>query len=333
MSVGKAEIAGGWRSRLRYDPLPPLLAAGNAALDYWARRDLLGEDVPPADDLWQLPGVRRLLARQGPDGSWAYPGGGKAHLRAREDYDQIETYRSLGILVEKYGLTREHPALARAAGWLLAHQSAEGDLRGIYGQQYSPNYTAAIMELLLKAGYEGDQRLEKAFAWLLASRQRDGGWAIPVRTLALNLDEALAAPEALPGDPDKPSSGWVTAVVLRAFAADERRRYSVEAQRAGELLASRFWRRDPYPDRQGREFWGKFSFPFWFGDLLSALDSLSRLGFSGDHPAVANGLAWLAERQVATGLWEVTRLRDGEGDLELWLALAIGRVCRRFWGE
>ncbi len=71
-----------------------------------ATRDLLDEDPGPVTALWSLPVVERLLRKQRPDGSWPYPGGGIPKHRATEDYDQIETYRNLGILVEKYAATR-----------------------------------------------------------------------------------------------------------------------------------------------------------------------------------------------------------------------------------
>ncbi len=32
-----------WRQVLKYDPLPPLLSSGKKALEYYARRDFLGE--------------------------------------------------------------------------------------------------------------------------------------------------------------------------------------------------------------------------------------------------------------------------------------------------
>lgn len=54
-------------------------------------------------------------------------------------------------------------------------KTAAGDLRGIYGSQYSPNYTAAILELLIGAGLGDDPRVRRALEWLLAMRQADGG--------------------------------------------------------------------------------------------------------------------------------------------------------------
>ncbi len=83
---------------LRRDPLPPMLAAGNPVLRSMVRRDLLGEQPAPVATLWQSPDVLRAVARQRPDGGWAYPGG-NPRVRSAADYDQFETYRQLGALV------------------------------------------------------------------------------------------------------------------------------------------------------------------------------------------------------------------------------------------
>jgi hypothetical protein len=149
-------------------------------------------------DLWELREPLRIVRKQSSDGSWRYPGG-KPSLRASENYDQIETFRQLAILIEQYGFTREHPTIARAAEFLLSFQTREGDIRGIHGNQYATTNVGAIMELLVKAGYSEDSRLTTTFNWLLATRQSDGGWAIPMRTFRApipRLPRRRASPQA-----------------------------------------------------------------------------------------------------------------------------------------
>jgi hypothetical protein len=118
-------------------------------------------------------------------------------------------------------------------------------------------------------------------------------------------------------------------VVLRAFAAHPEYRGNPEIREAAELLLSRFFRRDVYPDRSAPEFWTKFTFPFWFTDLLSSLDSLSRLGFRADDPRIEAALRWFRDRQARDGLWDLTLLRTGDKALRWWVGLAIARVFRR----
>jgi hypothetical protein len=135
--------------------------------------------------------------------------------------------------------------------------------------------------------------------------------------------------DTLPPDLDKPSSHMVTGCVLRAFAAHDRYRQSEAAQQAGAYLVTRLFKRHEYPGRQTADFWTKFSYPFWFTDLLSALDSLFWLGFTGEQPPIQEGLDWLLDHQREDGLWEVKRLKS-----EItWVSLAICRVIKRYCGE
>ena len=124
---------------LTVDLAPLLASSDNAALAFFARRDLLGGGDDPVSVLWHLPEARRVLGKQNPCGSWRYPSAKRA-IRSQENYDQLETFRKLGLLVEKFGLTREHSSVERAATYLLWFQTDQGDLRGIYGNQYAPTY-------------------------------------------------------------------------------------------------------------------------------------------------------------------------------------------------
>ena len=322
-----------WVRQLRFNPIPILIKSENKAISYFARRDLMELAAEPVYAIWRLSEVTRLLDKQKIDGSWKYHGGKEA-FRSQENYDQLETYRTLGILVEKYGLTSEHPAIQEAADFLFSFQTAEGDFRGIYGNQYTPNYSAAIMELLIKAGYDDDEQTEKGFKWLLDMRQNDGGWAIPTRTLrgedALTFMQAMRKREPVQPDKSKPFSHLVTGIVLRAFAAHPRYRNTEEARRAGELLKTRFFKPDTYPDRKAPSFWTKFTYPFWFTDLLSSLDSLSLMGFTIEDPHVEKAVRWLMDRQQEEGLWRFNMLKPREDkDLKLWISLAICRVFKR----
>ncbi|MGB3903545.1 MAG: hypothetical protein WBB22_01350, partial [Anaerolineae bacterium] len=232
--------------------------------------------------------------------------------------------------------TSAQPAIQNAASFLFTFQTEEGDFRGIYRNQYSPNYSAGIMELLIKAGYQDDPPIHRGFAWLLSMRQADGGWAVPARTGAGKgagrIKDAFLAEETIQPDRSKPFSHWCTGVVLRAFVAHPEYRSAPEARHAGELLKSRFFQRDKYTDRQAAYFWEKIRYPFWWTDILSALDSLSWLEFSKDDPDIGRGLDWLVGNQGETGLWEARYLTGGDRDIHLWTTLGVCRVLKRFLG-
>lgn len=322
-----------WRTRFRVDPLPILVSSSNIALRYCVQRDLLMDAGATPEALWKLPVVRSYLRRQQLNGSWRYPGGGKPYLRSAENYDQIETYRVLGELMEKYAMDKSHPSIERAAEYFFSAQTSEGDFRGIYGTQYTPNYSAGIMELLIKAGYADDSRIKKGFHWLISIRQHDGGWAIPLRTKGMNFTRAVNNKEVIQPDCDKSFSHLVTGVVLRAFASHPSYRMSKEARQAGVLLESRLFKADMYPDRRKAEYWEHTSFPFWFTDVVSALDSLSLLGFTPSQKPIADALDWVVRRQQDDGGFNLKIVRGRDPDARLWICFAICRVFQRSYKE
>lgn len=320
-----------WQKALKFDPIPRLVESGNPAIAYLAEKDLLNHKQGPIERLWKLRQVEGLVRSQQPNGSWKYPGG-NARLRSAENYDLLKTYTVLRELVEKYGVTRKHETMKRAAEFALSFQTDSGDIRGIYGNQFTPNYTAGITELLVKAGFDRDPRIEKSLRWLLSIRQKDGAWAIPFRTVGGKFDERLMHTRTVDPDVSRPSSWLVTGVVLRAFAAYPKHGYSKEIRRAIDFLESMLFKKDNYPDRSTPIYWTSFTFPFWFTDLLSATDSLSRLGVSRDDSQISKALDWFRDNQKRDGTWELRQLRPGgDKDVQLWSSLAICRVFKRFY--
>lgn len=318
-----------WRSILYYDPISPLLSAGNNAIAFFAAIDLLGHTERSMKTLWDLPEAKKIVSKQQPDGSWKYPGGNK-NIRSPENYNQIETFRNVGYLVEMYGFNTANPVIAKAADFLLSFQTDAGDIRGILGTQYTPYYTAGILELLIKAGYADDYHIDKAFKWLNGMRQNDGGWAIPLRTQNKKLDIITMNSQTLEPDRSKPFSHLVTGVVLRAYAAHKTYRNSDEAKIAGTLLLSHFFKRDNYPDRSSPDFWLRFTFPFWFTDLISALDSLFKLGFKKDESRIEEAVQWFITHQQVNGLWKLKTLKNQKKyHTDLWISLAICRILKR----
>ncbi len=313
------------------DPIPALLAAGDSALTYFVRGDLLGEPVGPASVLWELPEPQRLLRKQQADGSWRYPGGNPASTPG-SNYAVLETFRSLGILVEMYGFERSHRALQGAAEYLLSCRTAEGDIRGILGNQYMPYYHAAILALLIKAGYADDPRVVAGLEWLLSVRQADGGWIVPLQAVPSDKrTRDIWAGPAIPPDRTRPFSHLATGMVLAAFAAHPTYCRHPDALAAATLLKGRFFLADKYNDRKAPSYWLKFQYPFWWTNLLTGLDTLARMGFPLDDPDVRRGLDWFIVQQGPDSLWEHGYgAGQGAQAARLWVALAVCRVFRRF---
>ena len=318
-----------WRTRFRYDPVPSLAASSDLALRYSFERDVLGETDIALTDVWASKPARAILRRQQPDGGWRSTSRSVWKL---VDDDQYESFKRLGELVEQYRLDADHPAIRRAAEYFLAHQRAEGDLRGIYGVQYTPNYSAAIVELLVKAGLGADERIIASLDWLNASRQQDGGWALPFRTQGYNLD-AFDRTETIEADSDKRSSCMVTGVVLRALAVHPQYGHRPSVRDAAGVLADGMFGVDAYPDRRSADFWTRFAFPFVYTDLLSALDTLSRIGGFTTHPNVERALHWLESHQAPDGQFDIHIVRGNKERQRPWHSLVVCRIYQRLFGR
>lgn len=110
-------------------------------------------------------------------------------------------------------------------------------------------------------------------------------------------------------DTSRPSSHLVTGVVLRTFAAHRDMRKTEPAEAGAEFLSGRFFRGDAYVDRGTPEYWERVAFPFWFTDIVSALDSLSKIGQHGIfNKNVRQAIEWPLQRQTGDGLFKLKLL-------------------------
>ncbi|MCX5973461.1 MAG: hypothetical protein NTU59_02050 [Coprothermobacterota bacterium] len=335
-----------WIRPLRTDPLEPLLGSPDPAIRYFAERDLLDEPVPPIDTIWDLPEAQRILRKQQADGSWK--SGSHKGTASGVKYTLIETWRQFRVLVEQYEFHRGHPAIALGAEFLFSCQTEEGDIRGILANQYAPYYTGAILYLLIRAGTPEDPRVERGLRWLLDVRQDDGGWVIGSPGLmglphlswkdvcVLTSDGNRPTMRAF--DRSKPFSAAGTGMVIRAFAVHPAYRKAAETVAAARLLKSKFLRKDNWSSFQHPDHWIRFQYPFWWTNLVSALDSLSRMGWSPEDDDVRRALGWLVDHQEPDGLWKVSYSHIHKETnspqtrkMQHWISLAICRIFRRFW--
>ncbi len=282
-----------------------------------------------------MPEVSKILRGQNKDGSWGKPGGYPPHHKP-----MVETFKRLRLLISRYELDRNHPQVEAGSEFLFSTQNIEGDFRGMIGDQYATYYTGEFTAQLVKAGYGEDERINRAFRWLLSMRQNDGGWTIPILTLPPGggihrLVTLTAAPAKLiEPDRSKPFSHNWTDMVLRAFAAHPYWRKNSEAHYSATLLKSQFFMPDSYASYRNPNYWVRFR--GWWPNLLTSLESLNQLGFKADDPDIWKALKWFQENQETDGSWrthyfpEKTLTIKKESVEKAWVTLRVARMINNF---
>jgi hypothetical protein len=330
---------GNWLAHLKYDPVLPLVYSDNETIRYFTKRDLMDQDVPPIDTIRSLASPQAILKKQSPDGYWDCPG--KDH-----DHRLLQTFKNLQKLVYLYGFDRSYKNISSACEYLFSYQTEEGDIRGFIGNQYAPYYTGIVTALLEKAGYQDDQLVEKALEWLLSMRQDDGGWVIGSpgmvgmeglkRQDIIYLTSDKNAETKRVFSKNMPFSHSGTGMVIRAFAEHPSFRTRPETIKAARLLASHFFKEDNYNSYKSADHWIRFDYPFWWNNLLAALDSISTIGLQTNDPNIDKGLNWLINSQQQDGLWKISYSRihkapENKQSVEkrLWISLAVCRVIKK----
>jgi hypothetical protein len=310
-----------------------LLARGHLPVLYWLKRDIL--DVPvdrESKNMRKFAARVRILQTQKPDGSW-WEKRSDTPIQWERTLYRVETLRNLSRLYD-YGCTIREEGVQKAVNFLFSLQSKEGDFRGTVLNEHTPTFHALTLEMLCRYDLDKDRRVQKGFRWILANRQKDGGWALflqpPHQSEARPSGANRWHPRGQPFKPRRtqPFSHHVTGIVLRAFAESSSWRRSREAWQAGEKLLSCFFCDEVYADRTFPSDWEKICYPFWNTDILGSLDSLSKVGFGADNETIQKGLDWLLKKQNSQGFWECGNKKATLED-HLWVTLAVLRVLKR----
>lgn len=200
------------------------------------------------------------------------------------------------------GLSPRHPAVERAARWLVGREvHVRGDWAvrrptlapgGFPFEFANDNYpdiddTAEIVIALRRAG-QGDAAIDRGVAWMLGMQSKGGGWA------AFDADNTSGLPARLPfcdfGEVTDPPSADVTAHVLEALA-HEGLAERPEAKRGLAYLLGE-------QERDGSWF-GRWGANHLYG-TGAAVPALAAVGLSG-HESVGRAIDWLAAVQNEDG--------------------------------
>ncbi|MGW1696380.1 squalene--hopene cyclase [Streptomyces sp. NPDC002399] len=214
------------------------------------------------------------------------------------------------IALADAGLPADHPALVKAADWMLAKQITRPGDWAVQRPELTPggwafefhndNYpdiddTAEVVLALNRVAHPETVRVtaavEKAVRWTIGMRSTSGAWG------AFDADNTSPFPNRLPfsdfGEVIDPPSADVTAHVVEMLAAlglasDGHARRGIDW-----LLAEQ----EPSGAWFGR--WG-VNYIYGTGSVVPALTAA---GLPATHPAIRRAVAWLVSVQNADGGW------------------------------
>jgi squalene-hopene/tetraprenyl-beta-curcumene cyclase len=239
------------------------------------------------------------------------------------------------IALADAGLPADHPALVKAAGWMLDEQITRSGDWAVRRPQLPPggwafefhndNYpdiddSAEVVLALRRVAHPDRARLrtaiERGTRWVLGMQSRNGAWG------AFDVDNTSRLPNLLPfcdfGEVIDPPSADVTAHVVEMLAAvgladDPRTRRGVEW-----LLAEQ--------EANGSWF-GRWGVNYVYG-TGSVVPALVAAGLPASHPAIRRAVSWLESVQNADGGWgEDLRSYADTG----WIARGTSTASQTAW--
>jgi squalene-hopene/tetraprenyl-beta-curcumene cyclase len=208
------------------------------------------------------------------------------------------------------GLPGDHPALLRAADWVLGEeirvrgdwavrrpQLAPGGWAFEFANDHYPDIddTAEVILALRRVAHPDTERLEAAVArgaaWMIGMRSANGAWG------AFDADNTSTLPLELPfcdfGEVTDPPSADVTAHVVEALAALGMSGTEVARGGIDWLL------REQEPDGSWFGRWGA-NYLYGTGAVVPALIAA---GMKPSHPAITRAVRWLERVQQPAGGW------------------------------
>ncbi|MBP0458881.1 squalene--hopene cyclase [Streptomyces montanisoli] len=259
---------------LGYDLEHPVMSAGLASLDRFA--------------VWREDGARMIEACQSP--VW-------------------DTCLATVALADA-GLDADHPALVKAADWMVREEIARpGDWAvrrpslapgGWAFEFHNDNYpdiddTAEVILALRRVNHPDAARVEDAVSrgarWTLGMQSKNGAWA------AFDADNMSPFPNRLPfcdfGEVIDPPSADVTAHVVEMLAYEGRSHHPATRRGVEWLLAEQ----ETFGGWFGR--WGT-NYLYGTGSVVPALTAA---GLPTSHPAVRRAVTWLESVQNEDGGW------------------------------
>ncbi len=266
--------------------------------------------------------VKKIIDKMHPDGYWL-----QTNPRTKKTVgDGVEygsfasTHFCLSYLSE-LGMTKEHPAIEKAADRYLSLQKEDGDF-----WNNMSCLTGYNIRTFIKLGYRDDERIQKSIDLLLNTERADGGYLCEMHEKK-----------------SKKKKSCVRGAAKVLLALSELPEYR-EHPRCKKLV-DYFLNRNGIYNSKLTEFISRdinvFSFPLtWGTNTWEILMALSKMGFGNDE-RLDNAWKLLANRQLKNGFypldttpaqcpWKVGKKGDANPWVTFYVLLAIKYKDNRF---
>jgi hypothetical protein len=269
------------------------------------------------------PSIKRILMKRNELGYWGNP----------EDLfkwwpKKDTTFWVLGVLGD-FGLKREDWDLERPCEYVFGTQLEDG----AFGVRPPPRsydcFTGILVEALAKLGYIGDDRLEKAYTWLITRQRLDSGF------WCKNTGQ-LGGPRQ-----GEPSCAFATLCVLGALAVHPEYRESKIARQSANFLLTCWEKRGHMKyaghDSQIGSGWERLKYPFTDYRILKYLDTLSFLPSVRTDRRVQEMITLLVSKRDNEDRFRPESIHKVWGDFDFgqkkkpsrWITFLVYRVLRR----
>ncbi|MFB6983130.1 squalene--hopene cyclase [Streptomyces scopuliridis] len=239
------------------------------------------------------------------------------------------------IALADAGLTPDHPALVKAADWMIGEQIVRpGDWSvrrpglapgGWAFEFHNDNYpdiddTAEVILALRRVRHPDAERIDAAIErgarWNLGMQSRNGAWG------AFDADNTSPFPNRLPfcdfGEVIDPPSADVTAHVVEMLAFEGKSHHPGTRRGIEWLLAEQ--------ETNGAWF-GRWGVNYVYG-TGSVVPALTAAGLPASHPAIRRAVGWLESVQNEDGGWgEDLRSYDDEA----WIGRGATTASQTAW--
>ncbi|MET9479434.1 squalene--hopene cyclase [Streptomyces sp. NPDC006638] len=239
------------------------------------------------------------------------------------------------IALADAGLSPDHPALVKAADWMIAEEiSRPGDWAvrrpelapgGWAFEFHNDNYpdiddTAEVILALRRVRHPAPARLdaavERGTRWTLGMQSRNGAWA------AFDADNTSPFPNRMPfcdfGEVIDPPSADVTAHVVEMLAYEGMAQHPDTRRGIEWLLAEQ--------EASGAWF-GRWGVNYVYG-TGSVVPALTAAGLPVTHPAIRRAVRWLESVQNDDGGWgeDLRSYRE-----EKWIGHGVSTASQTAW--